>query len=82
MEGVDVDTSGTPILTNRTRFAAERIEFIVGLGETLYFEQAAGAAAAVFESVLLSFGDLSGESRERVLDCVPQKELFCWLLTR
>lgn len=46
----------------------ERIEFIVGLGETLYFERASGAAAAVFESVLLSLGDLSGEARERVLD--------------
>ena len=29
LEGTDVDTSGTPILTNRTRFAAERIEFVV-----------------------------------------------------
>ncbi|SRR5216684_811108 len=48
--------------------AGERIELIVGLGETLYFEHASGAAAAVFESVLLSFGDLSGEARERVLD--------------
>jgi hypothetical protein len=34
----------------------ERIDFIVGLGETLYFEGSSGAAAAVFESV------------ERVLD--------------
>jgi hypothetical protein len=46
----------------------ERIEFIVGLGETLYFESASGAAAAVFESVLVSGGDLSDEARERVLD--------------
>jgi GntR family phosphonate transport system transcriptional regulator len=29
VEGTDVDISGTPILTNRTRFAAERIEFVV-----------------------------------------------------
>ena len=29
VEGTDIDTSGTPILTNRTRFAAERIEFVV-----------------------------------------------------
>ncbi len=46
----------------------ERIDFIVGLGETLYFENASGAAAAVFESVLVVGGDLSGEARERVLD--------------
>ena len=46
----------------------ERIEYIVGLGETLYFEGASGAAAAVFESVLVSGGDLSDEARERVLD--------------
>jgi hypothetical protein len=46
----------------------ERIEYIVGLGETLYFESASGAAAAVFESVLVSGGDLADQSRERVLD--------------
>jgi hypothetical protein len=45
----------------------ERIEFIVGLGEALYFEGSSGAAAAVFESVL-SGGDLSNDARERVLD--------------
>lgn len=48
--------------------ARERIEYIVGLGETLYFENASGAAAAVFESVLVSDGDLADQSRERVLD--------------
>ena len=32
----------------------ERLEYIVGLGEALYFEQAYGPAAAVFESVLLT----------------------------
>ena len=31
----------------------ERVEFIVGLGETLYFEESLGAAADVFESVLV-----------------------------
>jgi hypothetical protein len=46
----------------------ERIEFIVGLGETLYFEGASGAAAAVFESVLLARGELPVGERERVLD--------------
>ncbi len=41
------------------RFAPrERLEFVVGLGEALYFDSAAGAAAAIFDSVLAS-GDLS-----------------------
>src|SRR5215510_10350950 len=46
----------------------ERLEFIVGLGETLYFESASGAAATVFESVLVSGDGLADEARERVLD--------------
>jgi len=46
----------------------ERIDFIVGLGETLYFEGSSGAAAAVFESVLVSGGELADQARERVLD--------------
>jgi hypothetical protein len=46
----------------------ERIEFIVGLGETLYFEGSSGAAASVFESVLVTGGDLADDARERVLD--------------
>ena len=46
----------------------ERIEFIVGLGETLYFDGASGAAAAVFESVLVTRGELADDARERVLD--------------
>lgn len=29
VESTDVDPAGTPLLTNRTRFAAERIEFVV-----------------------------------------------------
>jgi hypothetical protein len=54
---------------NPEKFSArERIEFIVGLGETLYFEGASGAAAAVFESVLVAGGELADEARERVLD--------------
>jgi len=54
---------------NPERFSRrERIEFIVGLGEALYFEGSSGAAAAVFESVLVSGGDLTDEARERVLD--------------
>ena len=46
----------------------ERLEFIVGLGETLYFESASGASAVVFESVLVSGGELADQARERVLD--------------
>lgn len=46
----------------------ERVEFIVGLGETLYFDGAYGAAASVFESVILPEGGLKPGERERVLD--------------
>jgi hypothetical protein len=46
----------------------ERAEYVVGLGETLFFEGAFGAAATVFDSVLNSRDALSGEARERVLD--------------
>jgi hypothetical protein len=46
----------------------ERIEFIVGLGQTLYFDDAPGAAAAVFETVLAAQNGLTMEARERVLD--------------
>jgi hypothetical protein len=54
------------------RFAArERTEFIVGLGETLYFDEAFGAASSVFDTVLLA-GDplapLGDDARARVLD--------------
>jgi hypothetical protein len=51
------------------RFApSERDEFIVGLGETLFFDGNFGAAANVFDSVLRSGGLLAGDARERVLD--------------
>jgi len=51
------------------RFAPrERVEYVVGLGETLFFDGAFGAAATVFESVLQSREVLTGEARERVLD--------------
>lgn len=46
----------------------ERLEFIVGLGEALYFDQSFGATAAVFESVLANADGLAPDSRERVLD--------------
>jgi tetratricopeptide (TPR) repeat protein len=49
--------------------ARERAEFIVGLGETLYFDESYGAAADLLESVLEgSDNALSGDARERVLD--------------
>jgi hypothetical protein len=48
--------------------ARERAEFIVGLGEALYFEESFGAAAEIFESALDAAGTLTGPARERVLD--------------
>jgi len=48
--------------------ALERTEFIVGLGEALYFEESYGAAADVFETVLDNASALPPESRDRVLD--------------
>jgi hypothetical protein len=48
--------------------ARERTEFIIGLGEALYFDEAHGAAADVFGTVLDSRDGLSGASRELVLD--------------
>jgi len=54
---------------NPQRFGArERLEFIVGLGETLYLEGSYGAAAEVFDSVLEPSGALAGAERERVID--------------
>jgi hypothetical protein len=51
------------------RFAPrERIEYVIGLGETLYFDGAFGAAATVFDSVLQSRDAALSEARERVLD--------------
>ena len=51
------------------RFAAqERTEYAVGVGETLFFDAAYGAAANVFDPVLQSRDLLTGDARERVLD--------------
>jgi hypothetical protein len=54
---------------NPDRFGPrERTEYVIGLGETLFFDSAFGAAAVVFDSVLLG-GDLqNGPAREQVLD--------------
>jgi hypothetical protein len=46
----------------------ERVEYLVGLGETLYFDGAFGAAADVFDSVLRGTDVIATEQRERVLD--------------
>jgi hypothetical protein len=72
------DSAASDDLTNaRERFRRivpvrfdprERIEYIVGLGETLFFDAAYGAAATIFDSVLKSGASLSAEGRERVLD--------------
>lgn len=48
--------------------ARERLELLVGLGETLYFDDAFGAAADVFNSVLSGTGGLAPDARDRVLD--------------
>jgi hypothetical protein len=46
----------------------ERAEYLVGVGETLFFDEAFGAAADVFTSVLGRDVALPAEARERVLD--------------
>ena len=46
----------------------ERIEYLVGLGETLYFDEAYGASADVFDSVLRGTELIGADQRERVLD--------------
>jgi hypothetical protein len=45
----------------------ERIEWLVGLGETLYFDGSAGAAGELFDSVL-DDSSLADDARDRVLD--------------
>jgi hypothetical protein len=47
--------------------ARERTEYIVGLGEALYFDGAFGAAANLFDSILAR-ESLGAEARERALD--------------
>jgi hypothetical protein len=46
----------------------ERAEYIIGLGEALYFDGAYGAAANVFDTVLHSPELMTGQAREQVLD--------------
>jgi hypothetical protein len=46
----------------------ERDEYVVGLGEALFFDGAFGAATTVFESVLRSRDLIGADARDRVLD--------------
>ena len=48
--------------------ARERVEFLVGAGETLFFDESYGAAADLFDSVLTRNEGLAADARERVLD--------------
>ena len=48
--------------------ARERAEYVVGLGEALFFEDLFGAAADVLEPIVQSHDALVGDARERVLD--------------
>jgi len=51
------------------RFAPrERAEYVVGLGETLFFDGAFGAAATIFDAALQSRDLTAVDARERVLD--------------
>jgi hypothetical protein len=46
----------------------ERVEYVIGLGETLFFDGSFGAAAGVFDSVLFRPDALTSTERERVID--------------
>jgi hypothetical protein len=46
----------------------ERNEYVVGLGEALFFDGAYGAAAEVYDSVLQGRDLIAGDARDRVLD--------------
>ncbi|MBI4476717.1 MAG: hypothetical protein HY654_06060 [Acidobacteria bacterium] len=51
-----------------TLSARERIEFVIGLGEALYLEDAFGAAAEMFSLAMARAGEVGPAARERVLD--------------
>src|SRR5438105_3123353 len=48
--------------------ARERAEYVVGLGETLFFDGAYGSAATIFDAVLQSRDLTPADARERILD--------------
>jgi hypothetical protein len=47
---------------------SERVEFVIGLGEILFFDGAPGAAASIFGSVLVGPETLTAEARDGLLD--------------
>lgn len=52
-----------------SRFTAvERVEYLAGIGETLFFDDAAGASAVIFESLLAGPAELPVTARDRVLN--------------
>jgi hypothetical protein len=54
---------------NPQRFSPrERTEYVVGLGETLFFDGAFGAAANIFDSMLQSRDLIAQDARDRMLD--------------
>lgn len=46
----------------------ERTEYVIGLGEALFFDGAYGAASNIFDSMLQNPGLVTGEARDRLLD--------------
>lgn len=48
--------------------ARDRDEYVVGLGEALFFEGAYGASADVLDTIVRTHELLTGDARERVLD--------------
>jgi hypothetical protein len=46
----------------------EQLEYLVGLGQSLYLDDELGAAAAIFESVLFENEVLAPDARDRLLD--------------
>jgi hypothetical protein len=77
LEQYRVSASGDDLANARDRLRrinperfdeTERREFVVGLGQALYFDGSPGAAAAVFGSVLAGPDYLAPDARERLLD--------------
>jgi hypothetical protein len=59
-----------PVFERRVRAldARDRVELSIGLGEALYLEDRFGAAADLFESVLVASSALGAGAHERLLD--------------
>ena len=77
LERFRVAAAADDLVRARTRLArldpqklqpADRIEFLVGLGESLYLDHLYGAAAELFGSLLTKPDVPAGEARERMLD--------------